>query len=370
MLQLLHNLFLQLLYGLHDSLSIHKSFIFFVTSKTIQIRVIQCFLLNGVLFIGSLILYNYIISPVIYYLLVLDMTQISNINNISLAYSIQQYDNNNNSNNNNNNNITTSLYITECILWLVYRILWLYPIYTLSFILSTIWYQDIATHSYNLVNNNTSSNHKNNNATTKHKHDNNVSFEQWLHSMASECYKQCIYFIYFIQCELLGLLPSIVKYVYSKYVNTSDNNDKHLYYNIILYMSYLLYIIHLSCYYALYSYDYKWSMSKLSLLNRLGNFELYWLYYVGYGLPLTTITCIFPQFFNTGIFALLFPIFAILAIIAKPINQRFNKQSNTTINHNNNKQIDNTTISLPLFTIAKAVNYKLLRLINNKKLNK
>lgn len=38
--------------GVVDALAFHRSFIFFITSKTVRVRTLQCFLMNGVIFVG------------------------------------------------------------------------------------------------------------------------------------------------------------------------------------------------------------------------------------------------------------------------------------------------------------------------------
>jgi hypothetical protein len=49
--------------GFADACSIHNVFIFFITSKTIRYRFIQCLILNGVLFVGSIVLADFIVVP-------------------------------------------------------------------------------------------------------------------------------------------------------------------------------------------------------------------------------------------------------------------------------------------------------------------
>jgi hypothetical protein len=65
---------------------------------------------------------------------------------------------------------------------------------------------------------------------------------------------------------------------------------------------------------------YKWSFLGWSLEYRLKFFELHWGYFLGFGLPSVTLSLIFPKFISLGLFALAFPIFIILAIIAKPVS--------------------------------------------------
>jgi len=47
-------------------------------------------------------------------------------------------------------------------------------------------------------------------------------------------------------------------------------------------------------------------------------FERHWAYFLGFGLPAVTLSLLFPKFISLGLFALAFPVFIILAIIARP----------------------------------------------------
>lgn len=90
--------------GFIDSISFHRSLTIFLTSKTIRSRFVQCFVLNGVIFLGSLIVADNVVKPLLHMLL-----------------------------HSESDAVDTSFDI-------LYNILWTYPVYLLSNILTLIWY--------------------------------------------------------------------------------------------------------------------------------------------------------------------------------------------------------------------------------------
>ena len=63
---------------------------------------------------------------------------------------------------------------------------------------------------------------------------------------------------------------------------------------------------------------YKWSLLGWSLEYRLKYFEKHWCYFLGFGAPAVALSVLFPRFLALGVYALAFPVFIILAIIANP----------------------------------------------------
>lgn len=63
---------------------------------------------------------------------------------------------------------------------------------------------------------------------------------------------------------------------------------------------------------------YKWSLLGWSLEYRLKYFEKHWCYFLGFGSPAVALSVLFPRFLALGVYALAFPVFIILAIIANP----------------------------------------------------
>lgn len=84
-----------------------------------------------------------------------------------------------------------------------------------------------------------------------------------------------------------------------------------------------------SCWLAsLYCFEYRWVYLGWDSHHRLGYFERHWLYFFGFGFPIGLVSYISPKFIDTGMFALIFPIFILTSAIAKPIelkSERFRK---------------------------------------------
>ena len=74
------------------------------------------------------------------------------------------------------------------------QILWIYPIYGLSFVLSTVWYQDIADHAYLVFRNGK-------------RHEFVMSFSRWLSLMADELYRCLVVGAFSLQMTLCALVP-------------------------------------------------------------------------------------------------------------------------------------------------------------------
>lgn len=78
------------------------------------------------------------------------------------------------------------------------------------------------------------------------------------------------------------------------------------------FMSQLIYTVHLSLLYSLYSFEYKWVQMGLPLHQRLNYIETNWPYFIGFGLPLTLLTnCWSDWVIGACVFAVLFPVFII-----------------------------------------------------------
>jgi etoposide-induced 2.4 mRNA len=198
--------------GVRDAISFHNVVIFLMTSRTIRNRALQCFLLNGAVFLGSIVLAEYVVIPFLQHLLSADQDTAE---------------------------IGSIVHSTFTIL---YQCLWIYPIYAVSFILNSIWYQDIAEYAFVI------------HGLKSKKVD--WSFARWLQSMSEEIYRSLLVGGYFVQITLVSFVPYIGKPVFG------------------LYLCWL---------YALYSFEYKWSMEQWDLERKLTYFEMRWPYFAGFG---------------------------------------------------------------------------------------
>lgn len=110
--------------GLGDSLALHRCLVLIVKSSKIRTRFLQCLGLNGLLILGSILFFNYFISPVV--------ALVSKWAFGTIAVASDQ-----------------DSVIRVWAEWTYYA-LWITPIYLASFILNTFWYRDIALESMNV----------------------------------------------------------------------------------------------------------------------------------------------------------------------------------------------------------------------------
>lgn len=233
--------------GVQDALAVHRCVYFLARSKAIRVRALQCFLLNGVIFLGSIVLFNWALEPA-----------------LCVLRSIIQDDE------------FFGTWATDFIgvsVSLMYKILWIYPIYCISFILNTVMYQDIADSAFSMLQ------QKKPKETPP------------LARLIEEAYRVMVTLAYIVEMDLLYLVPMVGP---------------------------ALYFVH-SCWLAsVYCFEYRWVHDRWSSNARVDHFERHWLYFSGFGFPVSFVSFWCPQFIDTGVFALLFPLCVLTATTAKP----------------------------------------------------
>merc|ERR1719428_1450752 len=91
--------------------------------------------------------------------------------------------------------------------------------------------------------------------------------------------------------------------------------------NLLYYIPFIgpfLYFVH-SCWLAsMYCFEYRWVHLRWSSNARLDYFERHWLYFAGFGFPVSLVSFLCPRFIDAGVFALLFPLCLLTATVAEP----------------------------------------------------
>jgi len=89
-----------------------------VRCPKVRSKLVQCLLLNGLIFLGSIVVFHWMLAPILSRVIGLILPTRSGVNDIQEVISVW-------------------------ISW-VYYSLWIAPLYIVTFILNTIWYRDIA----------------------------------------------------------------------------------------------------------------------------------------------------------------------------------------------------------------------------------
>ncbi|KNC83236.1 hypothetical protein SARC_04514 [Sphaeroforma arctica JP610] len=243
--------------GVADSLAFPKVSTVLEKSERISTRVQRCVIINLVLFLGCLHLLDGYVVSFFYFIL-----------KTIWGWSSGQGD---------------EPEAAKLLLQYTYNLIWVYPIYCLSFILNSVWYQDIAEDTYNLLFNGSS---------TRERASTNVSVISAISSKAAET-------------TISLLLETMVALLVTGL-------------NLVPHVGPTLSFILMCWLYALYCFEFKWSSFRWSLDKRLAFIEDRWPYFLGFGLPLSCVTVFSSRFLSSGLFAILYPAFLILATATNP----------------------------------------------------
>jgi etoposide-induced 2.4 mRNA len=252
--------------GMHASVKLHRTLLFIVTSRTTAMRTLQCFTLNGGIFLGSIAFLELALLPALSFVgdslrsaswTTASEPQPNSISSddtapwIDLVGAVQDL---------------TSNFFT---------VLWLIPMYALSFILNTLWYVEIAEQVF------------------KQEYGRVTPITNITDIIRDEVYR--ILLMVWLTIQIYGVYM-FVPYFGSVYA--------------FLYTSWIC---------AFYCYDYKWTLQGWTIDQRLHVFEEHWVFMLGFGTPCALVTWWLPQFIGYGIYAMVFPLSMILAIISSPV---------------------------------------------------
>jgi len=231
--------------GVRDAVTLSHFPRFFISSRVIRMRTLHCFMLNGVIFLGSIYLFNCAIGPALGVLRRLVQDEAAWATDfIGSSFSI------------------------------LYKVLWIYPIYCISFVLNTVMYQEVADEalSFNIGQRRSEA-------------------APVLARVIDETFRVLLNLVYIVEINLLYYIPIVGP---------------------------PLYFLH-SCWLAsIYCFEYRWVHLRWGSNARLDYFERHWLYFAGFGFPVSVVSFVSPRFVDTGVFALLFPLCILTATTAEP----------------------------------------------------
>lgn len=214
-------------------------------------RILQCCILNGGVFWLSIFVFHSLVLPSLHALM-----------DILFGGS---------------SNLATAIWLwMKPVLLYTFSTLWVLPLFLLSRIVNSLWFQDIADSAYRQLR----------------------GRPQHLPSMsklvADTLFSVLIQALFLIQSMLVRLLP-------------------------IASVGHLVSIVHLCLLYSLYAFEYKWFNMGWALHKRLSFIEHNWPYFLGFGLPLAILTSLPSSFIVSGcVFSILFPLFIISGNEATP----------------------------------------------------
>ncbi|GAQ91271.1 etoposide-induced 2.4 mRNA [Klebsormidium nitens] len=266
------------LLGFWEALMIHRTVGILARSRPVLVRTSQCSLLNGFFFLGSIILLKGFLDPSLRYLL--DLPRHSKAETTAGVGA-------------------GGLAALHSLLIVVYNMLWLYPIYVVSFVINCMWHQDIAKRAYQALQGDRSlaaalgvePPDLSKPAPPPASKQGGSGVETLVTMIGEEVYRVVMFAVFVIQVYAVSIVP---------YVGPT--------------MNFLL----LSWLYAYYCYDYKWSSAGWSLDERLSFFETHWAFFAGFGAPCTIATYFLPFFASAAVWALIFPLFVLVATTSNP----------------------------------------------------
>ncbi|EFN53255.1 hypothetical protein CHLNCDRAFT_137174 [Chlorella variabilis] len=178
----------------------------------------------------------------------------------------------------------------------LYHLLWLAPAYLVSLLVNCIWYSEIAElvvvagqrralqqraqrQGVMLVA------AQQGGAVLKVHRPDAVAF------ISQEVYRAALLAVFFAQVTLAGALPKIGP---------------------------LLNFLLLSCLYALYCFDYKWSLHSVPLQQRIAYFERHWAFFLGFGCATVLPMAVASFYVGAALIGLLFPLDIMMAADSNP----------------------------------------------------
>uniref|UniRef100_A0A0D3FW15 Protein EI24 homolog n=1 Tax=Oryza barthii TaxID=65489 RepID=A0A0D3FW15_9ORYZ len=284
--------------GFLQAARLHRVVSFCASSRPLSARIAQCFLLNGFIFLGSLLTLKSVVIPILSWILPGDCSQLQEQHLCDHTVAVATYS------------------FLRSVLIQIFYVLWFYPLYIFSFVLSMdycftilkipifhilnsgepnctfcnvghLTYNDIAKHALDVVKRKSLDATKALDAhTISESTEKPEGFDEVAIGIGEQVYSILLLTIFFIEVSVIGYIPYFGKP-----------------------MNFLL----LSLMYAYYCFEYKWNFFAVSLNERLDFFESNWAFFAGFGSP-----CVLPIFFfspltSYGVMAILYPLFVLTA---------------------------------------------------------
>ncbi|XP_021843922.1 protein EI24 homolog isoform X2 [Spinacia oleracea] len=188
--------------------------------------------------------------------------------------------------------VVLALYSTmrKLLIQLIYLV-WFYPLYVSSIILSNIWYNDIAKHGFVAMGKYKPSaapitGDKEASIAQIAVSDKSAGLGGIMIGIGEQVYSVLLLSFFFLEVFATGFIPYAGKAL-----------------NFLL----------LSWMYAYYCFEYKWNLSGVTLDRRLDFFESNWAFFAGFGSPCVLAIFFIPPLESYAVMATLFPLFVLTA---------------------------------------------------------
>ncbi|XP_076685093.1 EI24 domain-containing protein tank isoform X1 [Andrena cerasifolii] len=222
----------------------------FRESKVLK-RTIQCCMLNGGVFWASILIFECGLLPFLKYLLTIIF------GHSPMGMTVWSW--------------------TKPFLSLTFGTVWVLPLFLLSRIVNSLWFQDIADSAY------------------RYRQGRPLLLSSVSKLVADMLFNILVQALFLGQGMLVSRIPLPL---------VGD----------------ILALIHMCLLYALYAFEYKWFNMGWELHRRLSFIERNWPYFVGFGLPLAILTQLPNSYVVSGcVFSILFPLFIVSGNEAEPV---------------------------------------------------
>lgn len=220
-------------------------------SKVLK-RTIQCCALNGGVFWASILIFEGGLLPFLKYLLSIIFGHSPTMGMIVWSW-------------------------TKPFLSLTFGTVWVLPLFLLSKVVNSLWFQDIADSAY------------------RYRQGRPLLLSSVSKLVADTLFSILVQALFLVQGVLVSKIP------------LPPIGD-------------ILALIHMCLLYALYAFEYKWFNMGWELHRRLSFIESNWPYFVGFGLPLAVLTQMPNSYVISGcVFSILFPLFIVSGNEAEPV---------------------------------------------------
>lgn len=173
----------------------------------------------------------------------------------------------------------------EIMLHLIFSSLWVLPLYIICKLINIVWFGDISTSIYRVL------------------YGRSRPFPSLSVAVADLFYSLTFETVFLIQAQFVNVVPMM------------NADIEHIQIQIMCYIAYTFYCIHVCLLYAIYAFEYKWFNMGIELRNRIELIERHWPYFCGFGLPMFLLTNVafsyYPLVASACVYSSVFPFFIV-----------------------------------------------------------